>query len=267
MSKRFWVWAWTIGCVLGAASLLPSSARAEELAHFVVGSAQDLYCPAGGSNEGTIYKVTNASSNVDCDTTPELVEESKRIAYCLCSGGSFVAMVPVAAEAPDLSAYAPLAGADFTGPVTMSEDRGVEGSEAISWETTLGAGDSRFRVVATDEDGDAYSLNVGQDGVHYGLWWVNPGGVSPAVTLSSTGALAFDTDSDGTPEATYTATGACVGGPCFFGAASGPLTMICDVNHAGSFYYDNNTENQPCFCNGTNYVLFSDATTVCTDPE
>lgn len=53
-----------------------------------------------------------------------------------------------------------------------------------------------------------------------------------------------------------------------YGAATGPteLGITCDGATAGDLYFDNETELEFCFCNGTNWVKFSDATTQCGDP-
>lgn len=232
--------------------LMPVAALAQLRADVFVTTAENSGCGTG--NENKLYLIINASNASDCDSTGGGAAN----ALCLCDGGTMKSVA---------SGYAPLAGADFTGAVSMSADRGVAGDEAISWGTELDLGTSYFSVAATDSDGDAYTTYIGQDGVNYGLWIVPPGATNPSVTLEQSGQLLIDPDDDGTADMNITGWQICLGGACFYGARGGPGALPCDAGSAGSHYYDNNVENQPCFCNGTAYVLFSDATTACTDPE
>lgn len=54
----------------------------------------------------------------------------------------------------------------------------------------------------------------------------------------------------------------------FYGAHTGPtaLGVTCNAGAEGDFFYAVNAVEM-CFCNGTGWVKFSDATTACPDPE
>jgi len=89
-------------------------------------------CAAGNITYQLVI-VTDAASSTDCSTGSG---DGTTPSVCWCIDGAFAALS--AATSADLSAYAPLAGADFTGPVTAPN---------------MSFGDGSAYVLSINEDG------------------------------------------------------------------------------------------------------------------
>lgn len=239
-----------------AASVAIAQVPAKVLISTAARNGGDANC-AGGNNN-TIYLLIDETTGVDCDATGG----GSVTATCICDGGSIRA---IAGDA-DLSAYAPLAGADFTGPVTMSEDRGIAGDESISYSTELDDDIAAYHFDFTGADGDSYGLMLGTDGTTYGLTMTPDGASFPTVRLemSNNGLLQFDAGGDGTPE-TYIGTDSIgINGIYIFGKRASYELLPCDASYIGSMFFDT-TLGSWCSCDGTDtYRKMSDESTACT---
>lgn len=241
---------WTVALVV---AIMAAAASAQDTREIVRTGAADLRCVAGGTNEGTIYEVTNASTNVDCDTTPEPVEASRVSALCLCSGGTFVALVSQEAEAPDLSAYAALQGADFTGPVTVDIDHG-EGTDETLLVTGL-YGETTARLLVGGEE-QAVALAWGDNGFY----------ASQAQAGMTLGQSAFQLSAD---DSAYIMSGYdCLWLASFrFCGAMNYNPYNCATGAPGQ-YFDTD-DGEICFCDGVGPWAPVDAASsaACTTPE
>lgn len=238
-----------------------------------------LPCAAYSQNLGNPWKdeengraITRAALPACCDTVADSKACDKRAAFTVrdcasvadctssgtvtvrlqCTSTGWVAQNYVSV---DLSAYAALAGAAFTGPITV-----------------ISSGDSvdQFLVDLTDTTNNDSRVEIqGQASDDYAQFQVDAtsNGIKTATFLmSDTGFSlnAFGAD----PEVVAIENAALLMGCAFYGSFSGPtaLNVACGAPTECDMFYDNDADKQLCVCNGTAWTRTVDATTPCGDP-
>lgn len=186
-------------------------------------------CAAGNITYQLVI-VTDAASSTDCSTGSG---DGTTPSVCWCIDGAFAALS--AATSADLSGYVLITKA---------------GQQAI---TATGAGNDITLTAADDvilASTDALTITAASG------------------TVAATTTFAIDA-AGGTDELGIAEGLVGLMGINFYGAHMGPtaLGVTCDAGAAGDFYYDTETELEMCFCNATNWVKFSDASTQCGDPN
>lgn len=181
----------------------------------------------GSLTEGNLVIVTDASARDDCDSTPEASPESWIPALCICEGGQRVAAIVV-----DLAAYAPLAGAAFTGSTSVNVSGGAVELSVTSGSVSFG-GDL---IIASGEQ-------------------IRGNGTSPAKIDLDSGSFALTVDPSGAAPNQLLGTSVLSGETIlrvqryirFLGENALPA---CSAAFSGVIGFDTST-SEFCGCNGT----------------
>lgn len=253
------------------ACALPALAANPFLAEQRNGSIKKAELPTCESKiEGASFSVNDCVSTVSCATTatPGFVVRMT----CDYTGSAW-AWRPLGSTvgATDLSAYAPLAGADFTGPVSVttspSNSWSVNDAEFEAWahlavdEDTItgtvsclfeddGGPDGECKMQATNSDGFGASVSM------------YPGSVSVQASTVSNSAFASIDGNAGIMS--FTATNSIGIQGCDNWGPRANYSTISDPAECDTFF--DTTLHAPCYYNGATFawVLFSDGLTECT---
>ena len=212
-----------------------------------------------GELEDHLFAVSDGDSAGDCSTGG-----GSTLVICACDGGTLRA-----ANSPDLSAYAPLAGADFTGPVSVttspSNSWSVNDAEFEAWahlavdEDTItgtvsclfeddGGPDGECKMQATNSDGFGASVSM------------YPGSVS--VQASTVSSSAFASIDGNAGIMSFTATNSIGIQGCDNWGPRANYSTISGAAECDTFF--DTTLHIPCFYNGSAWVSALDGSTACT---
>lgn len=187
------------------------------------------------ANEGFLKVIVDASSKIDCDTTPEEDPESWVKALCICRDGS----LELAYDAVDTALFVLLFG-DSNGQSIQGRTGGDEaridlGETAAADAYLYGAGASPARLRASTAVAEAISPN--------GLSKVTVG--NDNVTVASSAGF-------------VTLAGV------RWGASAAAAPYQCSGSPVG--YFTDTDGPDLCYCNGTSWAPV-DGVGTCTDPE
>lgn len=208
------------------------------------------------TKQGRVTIITDAASDGQCSG------DGTGFATCWCKDGSWVSNPELSAV--DLSSYALLAGADFTGPVsvTLGNDDAfvVTGADGATLSVECDEGDcavgaSAFSVAdgyfsAAGFNGGAYTQLSASD--EYTSIYGNDGaGIESFLQIdSATGVMTLYSD------APLTIKG------CTFHGTLSDYSGIATPTECDTFF--DLTLHVPCFYNGSNWLSVTDGTTGCT---
>lgn len=258
-----------VALAIAALALSPHLARGQSLLipeQILRIKAANLVCNA--NTEGKMYRVVDASSLGDCDTTGGGTVS----ALCLCDNLSFV---PIAVDTDLAASYV---------PVTKNGQQSVSATGAGN-DVTVNAADDVILVptdALTVTPGGAAAITTTA-----GAITLTAGGTTQDISLVSvddviltpTGSLTA-TAADGTIGVTTTFAVDAAGGADEFGVGDGFLGLVgcnflgaaanttgktCDAGAECDSFWDT-TAHAICYCNGTAWKIGTDGTTGCTAP-